>query len=263
MSFNQPQTTDLKLILGSFLEVLIHEILYLRSLYPRDAFGTTRHNGISCHACRHPKVVEYIYNVLKVAVPSLISGAADEVALIFYEDTGDGCGGEVVLERYSIFCAVQLQEFISPTSIDNDSIRGKIPKLEQSLRNVLLKFLSLDGTNLGRKRGHKTFSGNTTFKLCLHTASDKIQVEEDGMNRSTTDMESGTSCPELSAALEEGKWFISEPDFCQIKSKEQASNPESSRSQNSMTRPLKSVHIPGFEMQILMEFLGDGQQETS
>ena len=92
-----------------------------------------------------------------------------------------------------------------------------------------------------------------------------MDVEQEGMSKSTTDMEPKSLCPELSTAMEEGKWFLSDPEFCQIKSKEQTSNPdrytEISRSNTGMTRPLKSVHIPGFEMQILMEFLGDGQQE--
>ena len=38
-------------IIGAALEVFVHEILYVRSLYPRDVFDSTYHIGVNCHAC--------------------------------------------------------------------------------------------------------------------------------------------------------------------------------------------------------------------
>lgn len=67
---NKPRLTS---ILGLFLETAIHELLYLRSLYPHDAFSQSRHLQIAVHACRHPEVVDYIFDNLKVTVPSILA----------------------------------------------------------------------------------------------------------------------------------------------------------------------------------------------
>ena len=53
-NFSQPPR--LTIILGSFLEVLTHEIIYTRSLYPHDAFSPTRHYGVACHDVMHVDV---------------------------------------------------------------------------------------------------------------------------------------------------------------------------------------------------------------
>ena len=83
-------------ILGSFLETAIHELIYLRSLYPHDAFSPSRHLQIAVHACRHPDVVDYIFHTLNdVAVTSIISGSVDGLYLIFYDEATN-----VLYERY-------------------------------------------------------------------------------------------------------------------------------------------------------------------
>ena len=52
---------------------------------------------------------------------------------------------------------------------EREELEKKIQELDRSLRDVLLKVVSLNGTDLGRiisKRGQGNFSASATFKLC-------------------------------------------------------------------------------------------------
>eukprot|EP00979_Chaetoceros_neogracilis_P013233 scaffold3742_cov267-Chaetoceros_neogracile.AAC.5 len=281
-------------ILGSFLEVLTHEILYTRSLYPHDAFSPTRHHGVACHACRHPGVVDYIFDTLKVSVPGIIAGAIEGLYIILYDAQTDE-----MLERYAV--EFQIEDTVK-MMIENHHRQGgtsnsagrkqedgvtserelleeKVEQLKRSLRDVLLKITSLDGTDLGRKRGHKPFSSTSTFKLCLRTKKD----DDDSVGG-----QSGmTICPELEGAMREGTWFRSDAESCtfpvappdvgnddddnddddggidmNMSSSSGSNQPASgtiSSTMNkvgSLTRPLKSVNVPscGLQLQLLMEF---------
>lgn len=58
------ETTD---ILCEFLEVAIHNILYVRKLYPEAIFVPKRKYGVVVHQSIHPLVNEYITECLKAA----------------------------------------------------------------------------------------------------------------------------------------------------------------------------------------------------
>jgi hypothetical protein len=54
------------------LEVLIHQLLYIRYVYPQSSFTLSRFLHTQCHICRHQGVVRYISKALQVAVSSII-----------------------------------------------------------------------------------------------------------------------------------------------------------------------------------------------
>ena len=275
---NKPRLTSM---LGSFLETAIHELLYLRSLYPHDAFSPSRHLQIAVHACRHPAVVDYIYDTLKVAVPSIISGEVDALYLIFWdESTG------ALYERYSF-------EFDSSFMRDdeyNNVISGAssvfnnmntdigivIQELERSLRDVLLSIMSLDGSDLGRRRGVKNFTDTTTFKICLHTK----KKSEENNNRDIASTTSATMHsylfdtnnddtfgPDLKEAIESGKWRRSDSKSCHLHPDVENDrithhdtdlcdrNDKQRMFNNCNSRPLKSFNAPlcGLKMQLVMD----------
>ena len=272
----KPTAPRMTTILGSALEVMIHEILYIRSLYPRDAFTSTRHlGGVNCHACRHPAVVDYIYNSLRVAVPAVCSGVADELLLVFYDSEG-GSGGDRVLERYAFAFDVQSTlEACEKLQEEGELevlklITRRVQDLERSLRNVLLKIISLDGTRLGKK-GRRAYTGTTTFKLCLHTskavhglseAAMSDETKADGSKEGEHPLE---KCAELKSAMMEGKWFCPDQESCGFTDRPPGINSPQDISKiplnieekkhSAFTRPLKSVYVPscGLRMQLLME----------
>lgn len=254
-------TSNLTKILGSFLEVITHEILFTCSLYPFDAFSPTRHYGVTCHACRHPDVVDYVFETLKVAVPGIISGIVDELSIIMYDSQTDK-----LLERYtfefdldeSVKIAEMDSSTIGPATVSERKLLDEVLlSLERSLRDVLLRVVTLDGTDLGRrKRGEKRFSPSATFKICVHT---KIL---EGRN---TECNNGSSVvgkyPELQGAIEEGKWLMADEGNCNFsnKSNNVANNNvhENDQEAGFVMRPLKSVNVPscGMNIQLLMERL--------
>ncbi|GFH52447.1 hypothetical protein CTEN210_08923 [Chaetoceros tenuissimus] len=276
-------TPKLSAILGSFLEVLIHEILYTRSLYPHDAFSPTRHYGVLCHACRHSGVVDYIYDTLKVAIPAIIAGIVEGLYLVFYDEDTDEIYERFALE-FQLEDVVEIQAEslkqpygtsanrpnstnpMDPSTLERHALHYKIKQLESNLRDVLLRISSLQGTDLGRRRGRSTFSPSTTFKLCLK----KLEIEE-----------GREVCPpELEDALQNGKWFSPDDDLCQFSSSNNSFQKPSAKMSDSshadhlenhvnqcskkgrnhlgsvVTRPLKSVGIPscGLSLQMLYEF---------
>ena len=237
--------TRLTTIIGSFLETAIHELVYLRSLYPFDAFSPNRHLQISVHACRHPQVVDYIFHTLDVAVPSIINGDIDALYLIFYnEDTNQ------IYERFGFdfdFDARSVDyndgndngkgkrtnnEMVDKSDTEKSHNRHKnetptvsyiIHELERSLRDVLLSIISLDGTDLGRRTGRRNFPDATTFKLCSHTTAttsnkqNSLSLSKTSTTTSMTNSEDVKEySPELKNAIESGKWMRSDADSCQI-----------------------------------------------
>jgi hypothetical protein len=287
-SSNQPST--LTSILGNALEVTLHEILYTRSLYPRDAFTATRYLGITCHACRHPGVVQYIHETLLVAVPALLSGAVDELILIFYDDLVDTPDTLTtttrrvvqtqVLERYVFSFDVQSviqanivfqqdQDMYMESTMKRGTLHGggggdpdhrvsqtvaqRIQDLERCMRDVLLKIISMDGTDLGRKRGHTVFTDTSTFKLCLHKSTRFQQQQRAGGGG----LGQPQTCETLQQVLDQGTWLCPDESSCEVSSTRVANiqPPE-----GILVRPLRSIQVPscGLSMQLLMESQSSG-----
>ena len=83
---------ELSAVLSATLETWAHQILYTREVYSRETFGTTRFMGIKCYVNRHPAVVSYIDETVRLAVPALLEGTADQLSLLIVgnrQSTGD------------------------------------------------------------------------------------------------------------------------------------------------------------------------------
>ena len=278
--FSSPKMST---VLGSFLECITHEIIYTRSLYPHDAFSPTRHYGISCHACRHPKVVEYIVESLSVAVPSVLNGVVDEIRLVFYDDETDEIF-EVYSFRFQVDSIVQIQSGITnvthasngfnsdkqkasfeaaPSELsEREELDIKIGELERGLRDVLLRIVSLDGTLMGRKRGTRQFPSSATFKICLHARQDSYESSNSSsMTTTPTQENQKRQCPELEEALQNGTWFRPDVSTCEFtKSDRNIAVVEVGTSVNecdTASRSLKSMNIPscGIAMEVNVELL--------
>lgn len=242
-------------ILGSALEVIVHQLLYSRKLYPKDAFAPARYLGVQCYACRDPGVVNYIYNTLAVAVPAICTGNVTELSLVFYDD-------DQTLERFVWKFSLKNEEIQlldssnnsynnQPDTIHHDEtsnyssskahhhldnsvhhtinkedrtmILNRIRDLERAMRDILLRIISF-GSSGSRKR-HIEFSDNATFKLCVRTSPNNNSL-----------------CLEIQKALHEGKWNRSDE------------NNDNGNVTVPKTRTLKCVHSPmcGLKVEMYM-----------
>lgn len=167
-------------LLGATLEAWINHLLYVRRVYPRDSFVATRFLGIQCQVNRHPGVVDYIFESLRTAVPALVSGTADEIAVAIFKDE---C---VVLERFVLNFSERI-----------DVSREELPirELEQGMRNLILRVHSLEGREMGSLQRR---CDSLCFKVTLRVSKTA----------------SADPSPEVMKALSEGEWFHPDKESC-------------------------------------------------
>ena len=255
----------LSTLLGGTLESTLHELLYVRRIYPRDSFATNRFLGVSCHANRHPAVVDYIYNFLEVAVPALCCGTADELALVVL-DSPPG-KAETILERFVFSFDTadmngKIRAAMEARGDPDTRISGLVRFLEPRLRDLLLQVVSMNGMDIrrpsmsgggGRARAAAELDAgaNLTFKLALRIASGKKE-RDDGAEHGgrEEEMEMPSPCSELNEAMKDAKWFQSEPSTCGF-----GGGPRKGRVPTEVTRNLKSIRAPscGLNISLNME----------
>jgi hypothetical protein len=159
-------------LLGATLEAWSHHILFVRQVYPRETFAPTRFLGVRCNVSRHPEVVSYIQSYIKVAVPSILSGVADEVVL---------CIRDADAELYIL-------RFISPASVGtpmNSARNVSRASLEQVEREMRDLFISAQHSISSGRRA--STSELVSFGLTLHIPEENKNCSElnDGFNRGT------------------------------------------------------------------------------
>lgn len=80
-------------ILCEFFEVAIHNIIYIKRLYPDSAFLPKSKYGVIVHQCIHPDVKSYIFNALKAVKYHLEKNKLKQLCLVFQSGTH-------ILERF-------------------------------------------------------------------------------------------------------------------------------------------------------------------
>jgi hypothetical protein len=158
------------------LEMFCHQVLYVRHIYPKESFCLTRFLGVQCRANRHPEVVEYISNTLKVVVPALLKGASDELSLEIF----DQAKIMETLEKYSLCFSKQ--------QLNNRATTATIEQLERDIRDLILSVYTLEGLQ------SPAWSPSTTFKILLFLPTEN------------------ENCTELEDALSGGVWFCPNGD---------------------------------------------------
>lgn len=109
-----------------FLEVAIHQILYVSKLYPKETFITRKKYNIPVHISGHPGLTQYIIDALASLKPLLTEDKVCSVAVLIKN-------GEVPCQRF-LFELSMLQ-----TTVCKDE---EYIELHQNLRSFLLKILS-------------------------------------------------------------------------------------------------------------------------
>lgn len=222
-----------------------------------------------------------------MAIPSIVSGVADNLNLIILEEevvsrgssnedrreVGERTGGTKTVERF-VF-QFQMDGVIGnldvadgtmgngdakkKSAISRDSILAAEARsqLERSMRECLLRVLTLRK----RRRRNDEKPENISFKLSLHVIEDKKQKDNVEMNEVSGQARDTTSCPELVKALRQGEWLQPEESSCLFSSTSNGSAPQ--QSSKGKLRPLKDVNLTmpisvdlpscGMKMQLGME----------
>eukprot|EP00123_Amoebidium_parasiticum_P021713 comp7236_c0_seq1/m.2947 comp7236_c0_seq1/g.2947 ORF comp7236_c0_seq1/g.2947 comp7236_c0_seq1/m.2947 type:complete len:209 (-) comp7236_c0_seq1:134-760(-) len=160
-------------VILEFLDVAIHEILYLRGVYPPELFIERKKYGETrVHVSRHPELNQYIRSVLESSRSYIEKGEADKIGLVILGP------GDVALERY-----------VFSVHFWADETMVSVSELERELRFTLARLSVL---------GHKMVDlpgGELSFAVLLYVNTDDILgTERDWCSAETEtfrDMDSG------------------------------------------------------------------------
>ena len=145
-------------VLSSFLEVAVHQYLFVRRVYPATLFDRRRHFSMPVHMSRHPELNAYISRALAGVRQQLQEGSLGALAVVLVEEASG-----VPVERL-VF------NFLSFPDASSTHDR-----LEDTCRSFLLKIAMIEGA-LGRAR-HEG-GGGLTFRV---VAQSRGGDGEDGM----------------------------------------------------------------------------------
>lgn len=126
-------------ILCEFFEVVIHNILNSRKLYPETIFELRKKYGIPVYICIHPDLKDYINECLKAVNFFISKRQLHKIFICFHS-------GKSILERYTfdILDVNDLVKRYSSSFLDNIKTLWFfsdlfLVKLEQSMRTCILK----------------------------------------------------------------------------------------------------------------------------
>lgn len=173
-------------VVTEMLGVAIHELLYVRRLYPSEVFESCRYLGMDVHAAQHPGIVSYISNFLRIATPALCERVADTLCLVIVSNKEN-----TDLERY-IFefdTSLTANELTSGNmlvaSIDDEGsssemVQSRLVNLERNFRDLLLRIITLSADPR-----RSILQSDATFKLSLRK-KDRVSDQRNLQNTSET-----------------------------------------------------------------------------
>jgi mitotic spindle assembly checkpoint protein MAD2B len=71
-----------------FVEVVVHNVLYIRKLYPEHAFERRRIYEVSAYMARQPELNEYIFETVKGVQPWVEAGLFRKAVLVVLDEHG-------------------------------------------------------------------------------------------------------------------------------------------------------------------------------
>lgn len=136
---------NVEYLLAAGLETWVHQVLYLRHVYPKATFGNVRFSGIQCSVNRHPDVVKYIHDTVSLAVPGIVQGSVDQISLMItcYEHSSEEGLDEMVEECKKLEeCQILFRNF-HKDRLENSPDNGDA-ELKQCFRDMILRLGSLE-----------------------------------------------------------------------------------------------------------------------
>ncbi|KAL1868217.1 hypothetical protein VTK73DRAFT_3810 [Phialemonium thermophilum] len=86
-SLPMPEAHNLLTSFTTFLTVCIHNILYHRSIYPRQTFLSARAYNLPVHQNRHPRVCAWIRDAVNAVAAQMADGNVCRVAVVIHSNT--------------------------------------------------------------------------------------------------------------------------------------------------------------------------------
>ncbi|WWD05274.1 hypothetical protein V865_003347 [Kwoniella europaea PYCC6329] len=166
----------------SFLEISLHTILYLRSVYPPSTFSRRRAHQVPVYQSRHPQVRSYITNVVSSLAPEIHSGKLRRMTIVI-KGVEDGLPRERMI--FDLGYLAELDKLREGRGSEVGLIDApNAEELGLMLRGFLIKLNALDGQLLDNQ-------GETTFAVIIET--------NDSLEPSSNNNEDGSVPPWIPA----------------------------------------------------------------
>ena len=145
---------------STFFEVVTHEILFLRGLYPDAVFERRRKYDTIVHMSRHPELNFYIHETFHRIKPLLTEGSIKKVIICFKDKN------EIPIEHYSFMFDHQTQKSMLRSS--NSNVSSHLPAY-QDLHNAFRSFL----LKLMMQKPQQKLSSKCSFQILIYCDSIK------------------------------------------------------------------------------------------
>ncbi|WVR06599.1 hypothetical protein IAU60_003631 [Kwoniella sp. DSM 27419] len=144
----------------SFLEISIHTLLHLRSIYPTSTFTRRRAHSVPVYQSRHPQVQAYISNVIAALAPEVHAGKLRRMTMVI-KGVDDGLPRERML--FDLGYLAEIDKLREGRNVDVGLVGAPTAEeLGLMLRGFLIKLNALDSQLLENK-------GETTFAIIIET----------------------------------------------------------------------------------------------
>ena len=140
-----------------FLECAIHNILYIRQVYPSNLFKKVKIYNVPVFKARHPALVQYIKNILESVKPLFTKSLVDKLCLVICKDYKE----RQPLEQYSF--SLKLFKDYQPCTRAS---------LETFLRSFLLKINIADSSFEPIPVESEGKPTPVSFYILVHTSGD-------------------------------------------------------------------------------------------
>ncbi|KAJ7361538.1 DNA-binding protein [Mycena albidolilacea] len=168
MAASQPLTWN-QTVRGitEFIEVAVHQILYVRQIYPADLFIRRKKYDTPVFQSRHPALNDYITGAVKAIGEQLLTGNVENVVVVIKDKE------EVALERFlfSIENVVQVEAFNKDTSVE-DAISSAA--LGQYFRGFLVKLNMVES-----QLGQMYLGDDVSFSIVIELKTDNVPATKD------------------------------------------------------------------------------------
>ncbi|KAF7347663.1 Mitotic spindle checkpoint horma domain-containing protein [Mycena venus] len=150
-----------------FIEVGIHQILYVRQIYPADLFIRRKKYDTPVFQSRHPALNDYISGAVKAIGEQLLTGNVEKVVVVIKDKE------EVPLERFlfSVENVIQVEAFNKDTSVE-DAISAAA--LGQYFRGFLVKLNMIES-----QLGQMYLGDDVSFTIAIELKADNVPATKD------------------------------------------------------------------------------------
>ncbi|XP_071509386.1 mitotic spindle assembly checkpoint protein MAD2B-like, partial [Diadema antillarum] len=166
-------------ILCEFLEIAVHQILYIRDLYPPGIFERRQKYNIPVQLSRHPELNQYITDAVLGIKPHVVKNEVQCVSVVLLSPSSQP------VERF-VF------EITPPAEKKLEGVDDKLQRLEQSLRAFVLRLNTCDAML-------QKLPPDCTFSVLVYT-------------KGSATMESNEK-----HLLQEFPWVEADDELCQMK----------------------------------------------